>query len=107
MGDDDFLAFYISLIICVDGLFDHLCDIGAEYAEEEKKNCLYCFIMFFSVLYNAALAIWGSNLKAKAVLAWDEDSGEDYTAALNASNNTEEMFKDTQDGDPNADGTYC
>jgi hypothetical protein len=107
MGDDDFLAFYISLIICIDGLFDHLCDIGAESAEENGRKCLYIFIMIFSVIYNAALAIYGSNLKAKAVLAWHEDVGTDYDDALNASTDTDKMFEDTPDGDANADGTYC
>jgi len=28
IGVDDYIAFYISAIICIDGLFDHLCDIG-------------------------------------------------------------------------------
>jgi hypothetical protein len=34
IGEDDYLAFYISAIICIDGLFDHLCSIKEEEYEE-------------------------------------------------------------------------
>jgi len=60
IGQDDYLAFYISAIICIDGLFDHLCDISEEYSEENENSPLYYFTMIWSVTYNAYLAKWGS-----------------------------------------------
>lgn len=38
IGEDDYLAFFISAIICVDGLFDHLCSIKEEQADENYEE---------------------------------------------------------------------
>jgi len=63
--------------------------------------------MLWSVIYNSALAVWGSKLKGDAEVAWADDFAEDYNGAEDISKDTSAMFTNTEDGDPAADGSYC
>jgi hypothetical protein len=34
IDEGDKIALYVSIIICIDGIFDHLCDIAVTHAKE-------------------------------------------------------------------------
>lgn len=63
--------------------------------------------MIWSVIYNTYLAIWGANLKKEAVVAWEDDFGEDFKAATKATTDVQDMIAATPDFDSTTDGNYC
>jgi len=69
----DYLAFFISAIICADGFLDYSCAILEEKVGGSKG--LYMALMLFGAAYNGGLAYWGSYLQKNAMDDWQGEYG--------------------------------
>ena len=69
----DYLAFFISAIICADGFLDYSCAILEEKVGGSKG--LYMALMLFGATYNGGLAYWGFCLQKNAMDDWQGEYG--------------------------------